>query len=62
MKKKQNQQIITDTEVVFEMDNNGFQSGNEDPTTSLATTTLTHIFTRRDVPHVQQKKVRGKVD
>jgi hypothetical protein len=57
MKKTQNEQMIVKTQVVFEMDNNGFGDSPDDPTTSLATSTLTHIFTLMDKPSFKKKEV-----
>ncbi len=57
MKKKKTEQLITETEVIFEMEGKGFQNGHEDPTTSLATSTLTHIFTVIDFPRAKRSKI-----
>lgn len=48
MKKKKNNQLIQDVEVIFEMNSNGRPPIGDDPTTSLATTTFTHILTLQD--------------
>ncbi|WP_256006822.1 hypothetical protein [Pedobacter deserti] len=48
MKKKQYEQILPEIEVVFEMEDDGTAGHQQDPTTTLATSTMTHIFTIRD--------------
>lgn len=55
MKKKEIEQLVTDTEVLFEMNSNGFHTDPDDPTTSLATSTMTHIFTLINFPASKQK-------
>jgi len=51
----ENEKLITKTEVIFEIDNNGVQSNWNDPTTSLATSTMTHLTTLIGVFRIKDK-------